>query len=78
MRQTRRKNSPVEYIIERVYDEESNAVYFIEIVCTCGWNVAYFSENEDNFWCEHCDRTCLEGLPTCFFCDNLSRAREAD
>lgn len=67
---------PVEYIVERVFDRETNSLYFLEMVCVCGWTVAYFPEGEEEFWCEHCDRHCNEGMPTCFFCSNLYSARE--
>jgi hypothetical protein len=27
------------------------------------------------YWCEHCDRGCPEGLPTCEFCIELYTSR---
>jgi hypothetical protein len=66
----------VEYIVEKIFDPETNSLYFIEMTCVCGWTVAYFPDGEEEFWCEHCDRHCNEGMPTCNFCVNLYSAKE--
>ena len=78
--QVRKKDSRVNYIVEKVYDHENRSLYLVELLCTCGWNVAHFDKNvnEHNFWCEHCDRACLDGLPTCFLCENLYEAGPQD
>lgn len=61
------------YLVYSYYDVNTKEDIVINLLCTCGWNVSEFkSQVEDTFWCEHCDRMCEEGLPTCYFCENLA------
>jgi hypothetical protein len=59
------------YLIESYFDEDSGKLTIIQLVCACGWPVAEFADNKIEYWCEHCDRGCPEGLPTCQFCIEL-------
>jgi hypothetical protein len=63
------------YLVKQFYDPGTKSMVLIELMCLCGWNASPFdSDTEDNYWCEHCDRSCAEGLPTCYYCDNLATA----
>lgn len=63
------------YLAYTYFDTAANEEIIIQLLCTCGWNVSGFkSEVEGTYWCEHCDRICSEGLPTCYFCGNLANA----
>lgn len=59
------------YLIESYFDPKDGKLTIIQLVCACGWPVAEFSEDKNEYWCEHCDRGCPEGLPTCQFCIEL-------
>lgn len=62
------------YLVYRYVDAETNENVVVELLCTCGWNVSAHKTGYDGFWCGHCDRTCEEGLPTCYFCQNLANS----
>jgi hypothetical protein len=74
---SRKPEPPIEledepkYLIESFFDEGSGKLTIIQLVCACGWPVAEFAEGKTEYWCEHCDRGCPEGLPTCEFCIEL-------
>lgn len=63
------------YLAKQFYDPVSKDMIVVELLCLCGWNVSPFDiDSEENYWCEHCDRACAEGLPTCYYCDTLASA----
>jgi hypothetical protein len=63
------------YLVKQFYDPIAKDFILVELMCLCGWNASPFdSDLEDNYWCEHCDRTCVEGLPTCQYCNTLATA----
>jgi len=74
---SRKPEPPIEledepkYLIESFFDEGSGKLTIRQLVCACGWPVAEFAEGKTEYWCEHCDRGCPEGLPTCEFCIEL-------
>lgn len=59
------------YIVHQYFDSETNRYFIVDVVCACGWTVAYHETGEEGYYCEHCDRTCEEGLPICEFCQTL-------
>lgn len=71
----KRKQSEIEpepeYIIETIVNPYNGTITIIELVCTCGWPVAEFASDKMEYWCEHCDRVCPDGLPTCSLCVEL-------
>ena len=50
-----------------IYDDELQMEITIEIVCTCGMPVARINQNEE-FYCLHCDRFCPTGKEGCVYC----------
>lgn len=63
------------YVAQTFRDPQTGQYITVEALCSCGWNVAYGGSDEYSFYCEHCDRGCLEGLPTCEYCVNLASTR---
>lgn len=71
----KKEDEPGVYLVKEVYDPELGGVVLVELLCLCGWHVSPFEAGEEyNYWCEHCDRSCTEGLPTCYYCGNLASA----
>jgi hypothetical protein len=67
------------YLIESFFDLATGKLTIVELVCACGWPVAKFEDNDTmEYWCEHCDRGCPEGLPTCSFCVELYVTRHEE
>jgi hypothetical protein len=69
----KRKYEPEEpmYIVQQYFDTVTNQYFIVDVVCVCGWTVAYHDTGEAGYYCEHCDRICEEGLPICEFCQTL-------
>lgn len=66
------------YMIDSFFDPERGKLTIIQLVCACGWPVAEFQDGRMEYWCEHCDRGCPEGLPTCEFCIELYTSRNQE
>lgn len=63
------------YLIKELYNPELQETIIVNLVCLCGWNVSPFKGGDEySYWCEHCDRPCKEGLPTCYYCNTLASA----
>lgn len=60
------KELGVEFLRQHFYDEFLDMDITVEIVCTCGLPVV--RAGEDSFYCLHCDRHCIHGLPQCPQC----------
>lgn len=56
-----------EYMGYTMTDEETGMTLSVLMICGCGNPVVVAGREEANFWCEHCDRVCVEEKP-CQFC----------
>lgn len=56
-----------EYMGYTMTDEATGMTLSVLMVCGCGNPVVAAGAEETNFWCEHCDRPCIEAKP-CEFC----------
>jgi hypothetical protein len=46
-----------EYVVV-FYDEEADEEYAVTLICSCDKNVTGFQNNDEFFYCKHCDQPC--------------------
>jgi len=59
----------LDYFGYTMIDEQTGMTLSVLMVCGCGNPVVAAGSEDNNFWCEHCDRICTEEKP-CQFCES--------
>ena len=58
----------LDYYGYTMIDQATGMTLSVLMVCGCGNPVVVAGSEQNNFWCEHCDRVCTEERP-CGFCE---------